>query len=179
MTLLRRIVLGVCLTLFLVSGLAAHAHSELVESTPADGESLTVMPQSATLVFNEAVDPNFAQAVVADADGVARPVEPAVAGSEIVVPIPGDVRAGDVEVRYRIVSADGHPVGGSITFTVGDAAAATSAEDAAAPTPDARAYTAPAEQPETSTTWMYVLTGLAAALVVLAGIIVALMHRRS
>lgn len=183
MTLLRRTLTLAC-PVFLLSALmfavlapVAFAHSELVESVPADGDQLEVMPRSATLVFNEDIDPNFVQAVVADASGVARPVEPAVAGAEMVVQIPPDVASGEVEVRYRIVSADGHPVGGAISFTVPGAASAATAP-AQTPAQAAPPADGTASEPASSTTWMYVLTALAAALVVIVALAITAVVRR-
>lgn len=177
------------LVLLLGGATAALAHSELISSDPDDGASLGSMPSSVTLTFNEDVDPNFAQAFVADEQDVARPVTAEVSGPRVTVPVPPEVRQGAVEVRYRVVSADGHPVAGEIRFTVADAAptgdtssttdaAATSQAPAPAATPSAPAQTPAGQDESASTLWMYVLTGFAALLVVGVGVAIVLMGRR-
>lgn len=199
LTALAAPLIGVLAALLLVLGAApgAVAHSELVSSDPQDGASIEQMPGSVTLTFNEDIDPNFAQVVVADAQDVARPVTVTVDGPRVTLPVPAEVPAGRVEVRYRVVSADGHPVGGEIAFTVTNgglttaASSTTAASPTAAPTTAApggtdstgtdttAADTTPASvNGEGSTMWMYALTGFAALLVVAAGVVIVLMGRR-
>lgn len=180
------------LGLTLLTGLApaAHAHSDLVSSTPENGATLAAMPESVTLVFNEEIDPNFAQAVVSDAKDIARPQTPGVKGATLTVPIPAEVPDGAVEVRYRIVSKDGHPVAGTLAFTAGPPAATGSTTDTAMPvapgtasdgtqTPAPRATTQPSvpEREEAANTWMYALTGVAVLLVAAVGAAIFFMTR--
>lgn len=178
------------LGLTLLTGLApaAHAHSDLVSSTPENGATLAAMPDTVTLVFNEEIDPNFAQAVVSDAKDIARPQKPGVIGATLTVPIPAEVPDGAVEVRYRIVSKDGHPVAGTLAFTAGtpatSAATTSGAQQPADTTPGttqtfAPSATAPASaREEAANTWMYALTGVAVLLVVAVGAAIYVMTRR-
>lgn len=160
------------------------AHSQLVSSSPADGAVVAQMPGAVELTFNEDLA-EFPQAVVADAGNVVRKVTPTVSGSMLTVPIPTDQPAGRVEVRYRVVSADGHPIAGSIAFTVKGAASPSATASVGASTPSAPAAvspTGPAAPPaaaeDPSTGWMYILMGLAAVLVIGVGLAIRFMGRR-
>lgn len=104
---------------------AASAHSDLVSSDPAADSVLEAMPESVLLTFNEdllvlegAEDAN--QVIVTDSAGTnLATAEPTVAANTISSPLlPSDAQ-GLVTVTYRVVSADGHPIEGSYSFTVG------------------------------------------------------------
>jgi len=96
----------------------AHAHSELVGSTPQPGATVGRRTDRLVLVFGEPVDPTTAQVVVEDLQGhdavVGRPV---VTGGSVEVPL-HLVRSGAHRATYRVVSADGHPVVGEVRFAV-------------------------------------------------------------
>lgn len=165
------------LLLVLVPTVPASAHSALVSSTPADGETLTAMPESATLMFNENIQPQGTQVVIGDHSDVAHPVRPQVEGPKVTAVIPEGLPPGLVHVRYRAVSADGHPITGEISFTVagGPSDGASTGGVPAAPTPTANPTPADGDG---STTMMYVLSGVAAVVIVGAGIAVFLSGRR-
>ncbi|MCB1252899.1 MAG: copper resistance protein CopC [Austwickia sp.] len=115
-------VLAFCATLLiaLTGAPAASAHSALVSSTPADGATVPTLPDTASLTFNEDISPDFAQIVV-QGSGEPRQATPTVKGPVVSAPLPADIGAGRVVVRYRVVSKDGHPISGEIAFTVGAA----------------------------------------------------------
>src|SRR5690606_18507330 len=52
----------------------------------------------------------------------------------VTVPVPGDVPQGTYLVSYRVISADGHPVSGALTYSVGSPSAVPPAS--ACGTPD-------------------------------------------
>ncbi|MBW3086541.1 hypothetical protein KEM60_02766 [Austwickia sp. TVS 96-490-7B] len=112
---------------------AALAHSQLVSSTPANDATVDTMPAAAELVFNEQINADFSQVIVAGPDGAPRSVTPAVSGAKVTAPLPAGLGQGRIEVRYRIVSKDGHPVDGKIAFTVGKGGPAPSSNDGASP----------------------------------------------
>ncbi len=95
------------------------AHSQLVSSAPADGEVLTARPEVLSFTFNEALLDQGHAITARDARGefLALP-EPTVAGDTIAVAWPDDAPDGSYTAAYRVVSADGHPITGEITFTV-------------------------------------------------------------
>jgi methionine-rich copper-binding protein CopC len=102
----------------------AWTHAELVSSTPADGATLATAPASATLTFTDAIATEFVRVAVTSPVG-ARTVQAAPQGHTVTVPITS-VGPGPYRVAYRVVSADGHPVSGAITFTVSGTPTATS-----------------------------------------------------
>lgn len=97
---------------------SAQAHAALRSSNPADGSVVTNLPPTAELVFNEDIDINLAaQLVLADAAGVtARLEDVSVRGPSVSAPLPRGLPAGTTVLRYRVVSADSHPIAGEITF---------------------------------------------------------------
>jgi copper transport protein len=99
----------------------ASAHAVLVRSDPPSGAVLGSMPAKATLTFSEAVRPITGQVRVIGPDGkriVAG--EPTTAGATMTVPLrAADDPQGTYLISYRVISADTHPVAGTITFSVG------------------------------------------------------------
>ena len=108
------------LTLLFLIGAAgsASAHSALIGTFPADGETLTTAPEAITLQFNEEPLDGMVDVAITDAAGaMVATSTAAVEGVEVAIPWPGTIGAGDYTVAYRVVSADGHPITGTITFT--------------------------------------------------------------
>ncbi|SNR28275.1 hypothetical protein SAMN06265360_101192 [Haloechinothrix alba] len=105
-----------------VLGLAtpAAAHNVLVSSEPEDGVSLDSSPETVTLTFDQAVqDSDVNQIAVTGPDGeqwVDAP--PDVDGNEVSVPLGELGPAGEYVIGYYVLSADGHPVGDEIPFTL-------------------------------------------------------------
>ena len=118
------------LGLTLATAPAAHAHSELVSSSPADGESLAAAPANVTLQFNEAISPAGLQVVAQGPDGPVTLGTPLIEGATVITPWPADAPGGDYRLAYRVVSADGHPIDGSISFSYAATAAANAATEA-------------------------------------------------
>ena len=83
----------------------ASAHDELVSTDPADGASLEEAPAAVTLTFSEEVVKLADGPLVVDGAVITRAITPPTV-------------AGEVRVSYRVVSSDGHPVTGKLTFTV-------------------------------------------------------------
>jgi copper transport protein len=118
-------VLAVALTLgwaLCFSGMA-WAHASLVSVEPRDGSLLTEAPKSVDLHFNEAVTAGAVNLV--DAQGKLRGDAATVSdGTTIKVVLPPAIPNGTSVVSYRVISQDGHPVAGSVTFSVGAPTAA-------------------------------------------------------
>lgn len=97
----------------------ASAHTELTSSTPANGAALAKAPTSARLVFSEAVKPVAGGIGLKSTAGkTVATGAPKVTGGTVVVPIDGALAAGGYLLSYKVVSADGHPVGGTVVFRV-------------------------------------------------------------
>lgn len=123
MTRWRTRIATVVLLLPLVTGMAvaatpAYAHSELRSAAPADNDRLTTVPKEIRLTFNERIDPRFVRLAVTSTQG--RAVEsggPTVSGVVVSQPL-SNLPNGDYTVAWRVVSVDGHPVQGTVRFTV-------------------------------------------------------------
>jgi copper resistance protein C len=132
-------------TVTLLAGLAlllgagpALAHSRLQSSNPSNGASLDTAPQQVSLTFNEEMTPGFSTITVVGPDGTHYETGDVAADggtvSRSVLPLGP---AGQYKIGYRVVSADGHPVSGEVSFTL-----TTAGQGAAAPAPATSAPTA-------------------------------------
>jgi methionine-rich copper-binding protein CopC len=130
--------LSAVLTIVLLAIAApASAHTELVSSAPAAG-STAASPTAVKLTFSEQIDVRFARVSAKGPGGAEVTVgKPTVTGTVVSQPI-APREPGKYTVAYRIVSADGHPVSNSLSFTVtAPAAASPSPEPAPTLTPAA------------------------------------------
>ena len=117
-----RLLLGLALLvplLALGSAAPASAHASLVSSDPAQGAVLDVAPEAVTLTFSESVAAVPASTKVTGTDGSAVDSSVSASGADLTVTIDGPVANGTLVVLWRVVSADGHPVSGSLSFSVG------------------------------------------------------------
>jgi copper resistance protein C len=128
----------------LVTAAPAFAHDELLSSTPTVDQRLASAPSEVTLTFSADVLDVGAAVVVADASGTDWVAEaPTLRGGSVTVTLKPDMPAAGYEVRWRVVSSDGHPIAGLIPFTVGDG---TPLVRTAAPDASASSGAAPADQ---------------------------------
>ncbi|WP_375412785.1 copper resistance CopC/CopD family protein [uncultured Bradyrhizobium sp.] len=96
----------------------ALAHASLVGAEPRDGSTVAQAPGAVRLRFNEPVTP--AVIGVIDAQGRSRAdVAVYATGETIEIMLPAGLPAGTQVISYRVISADGHPVAGSMMFSVG------------------------------------------------------------
>jgi len=96
---------------------AASAHATLLSSDPVDGSVLAQPPKMVQLQFDESIAPGTIRVI--DAAGKAREVATRAIGQQVLIVMPDDLPHGTQIVSYRVVSQDGHPVGGSIMFSIG------------------------------------------------------------
>ncbi|MHA3701709.1 copper resistance CopC/CopD family protein [Jatrophihabitans sp. YIM 134969] len=106
----------------LVGAPDAAAHATVTGSNPADGADVPTTPTTVSISFDEAVtlDPGFVKVV----DGNGGEVESGKAtvsgdGRTVEAPLKSGLpRSAGYLVSFRVVSADGHPVSGTVAFTV-------------------------------------------------------------
>lgn len=110
----------------------AAAHSDLTSSTPTSGATVDSAPAEVELVFNEEIAQTGLQVVAQGPAGSVPLGTPVVRGTTVTSPWPQNAGGGDFRVSYRVVSADGHPIDGTITFTVAGAAVLAGPSDTAA-----------------------------------------------
>ncbi|MEU4239755.1 copper resistance protein CopC [Actinoplanes sp. NPDC026619] len=100
----------------------ASAHAALVASDPGNGTIVPDAPNKVTLTFTESVQLVTGKVQVLGPDGSrADQGEPTVNGGTLTIPLRAGGGRGTYLVSYRVISADSHPVGGSITYSVGAA----------------------------------------------------------
>lgn len=105
----------------LVAAAPAWAHSEIVDSTPEAGETLTALPDAFSVTASETLLDLDGQGVyelqIRDAagdyygDGCVEVVDATMSAE------PALGASGDYTMIWQVVSADGHPVSGEIDFT--------------------------------------------------------------
>ncbi|WP_226899890.1 copper resistance CopC family protein [Nonomuraea phyllanthi] len=157
---------------------AAQAHNVLVGSDPKDGATLDAAPSRVTLVFDQAVRQGYAQVGVTGADGSSWADGSAeVAAERVSVRVKPLPAGGAYVVGYRILSADGHPVTGKITFTLSPGAAGAPATGQAPPRQAAKDAAA-AEAAAGGGAGMAVVWIVGALLLLAAGTAVALRRSR-
>ncbi|KRF19014.1 hypothetical protein ASG90_03780 [Nocardioides sp. Soil797] len=118
--LLRWVVAGVvCVLAVLGPAGPASAHASLVGSDPAEGAVLVAAPQQATLTFDEPVTLPEDAVQVFDAQGHPVASDSTARDKDVAVDLPDGLSDGTYVVTWGVVSGDGHPVSGSLTFSIG------------------------------------------------------------
>ena len=112
--------------LWLALPATAFAHAALVSSEPADNAILAEAPVRFSLTFNEPVSPLKLTLVRPDGTPVGL-ANFGVDGGTVSIEAPAGLNQGTHVLSWRVVSADGHPVGGSLLFSVGKASVAPAA----------------------------------------------------
>ena len=109
---------------FLLSVLMAptgSAHADLQVSTPGGGESLEVAPEEIRLTFSEELFEELVEISILDAAGdlysTIKVEQTPPPGTDVIFPWPPQAPPGEYSIAYRVVSADGHPVTGTVSFS--------------------------------------------------------------
>ena len=96
----------------------AFAHASLIRSNPRDGAVIASAPARFDLTFNEPVSPLVLKLVRPDGGAVSLD-RFILEGNSLLVDAPGDLGRGTHALSWRIVSTDGHPIGGAVVFSIG------------------------------------------------------------
>lgn len=113
----------VTLALALVAGVLpslASAHAVLMDSSPKSREELAAAPREVSVTFNEGVGPVFFRVLDQSGSEVGAPGEIRLEGPKMVMPLGEPLPNGTYVMTYRVISADTHPVGATIVFSVGE-----------------------------------------------------------
>lgn len=115
------VVLAAAAYAVLLSISPAQAHASLIGTNPEEGAVLDQAPETITFTFDESVTLPPAGVTVYDAKGEEVTSEATASGTEMQVALAEASSLGDgtYVVAWRAVSADGHPISGSLTFAVG------------------------------------------------------------
>lgn len=101
----------------------ALAHAALTRTVPADGAVVASAPGTFSLSFSEPVSPLVLTLI--GPDGTSRPLTGfTLADRTLTIAAPPDLGHGTHVLSWRVVSEDGHPVGGSVLFSIGAPSAA-------------------------------------------------------
>lgn len=166
-----------------LTGTPALAHNELRSSTPTNGAALTSAPPSVVLTFVEEVDAKSVKIAATGADGrsIAQGA-PQTSGYLVTQPLNATL-TGTYTVAYRVVSLDGHPVQGTVKFslTLPASASAEPTPSQAEPTPS-KADPTPSKAAGTDTDgdrpwWPYAILGLLLVALIGVGVVLATKRR--
>ena len=134
----------------------ASAHADLQVSTPEDGESLEIAPEEIRLTFSEELFEELVEISILDAAGdlystieVEQTPPP---GTDVIFPWPTQAPPGEYSIAYRVVSADGHPVTGTISFSYAATAPGPTPSDSTPSTQSSTPPPSPAASSPTAST---------------------------
>jgi methionine-rich copper-binding protein CopC len=103
--------------LLVMAGITASAHAHLQQSTPADNSVVSTSPSTLVLNFSESAR----LTALSIQKGAESPQKlnplPTAAAQQISVPLP-PLTPGAYAVSWRVVSADGHVMSGTLHFTL-------------------------------------------------------------
>ena len=161
------LLLVLSIPLITTSALPAHAHTSLEFSTPSDSQSIEFLPNELSASFDEDLIEIEGEVVntleLESADGTNYALSSSkIAGPTVSATVgDGEYPAGDYLLKYRVVSADGHPVTGEIRFSTQSLTTIGSA-----PTePVTTAYVAETEE-SSSQNIIYIVAGILLALAI-------------
>lgn len=120
----------IALLIALAPASEACAHASLVKAAPADGAVMPLPPATLTLTFNEPVSPLVVRLIGPDGAPLA-PIAVTAHDTTVTVSAPPGLRRGTHVLSWRVISADGHPVGGSLMFSIGARSPAAQPENLA------------------------------------------------
>lgn len=108
----------------LMSASPALAHDQLIGSNPKNGAQLDKQPEWLELEFSGNIQQVGTEIQVNHNGKDVSAGEIAVEGRKVTSALPDDLEPGDYEVVWRVVSSDGHPISGTVKFTINDSNAA-------------------------------------------------------
>jgi copper transport protein len=121
---LVRLLLAVTTVAAVVLGTAtaASAHAVVVSSDPSADARLPSAPAAVTIQFNEPVTTDLGGLTVLDQDGkrVDNSDSNQPTSSSLTTSLRSGLGDGTYVANYKVISADGHPVSGSVVFGVGN-----------------------------------------------------------
>ncbi len=157
------------ITILGLTGLAAAgpalAHDKLIGANPADGASLPAAPSLVTVLFDEPPGNGFSGLTVIAPDGAHIDSGNSwIAGSQIQVRVKPIHALGLFTVQFHIISDDGHPVAGTLHFTV--VSGESNLGVASAPSVEAR-HAMPSQAGGIDLQWIVIVATCIAALILI------------
>ncbi len=169
--------LAVLLTAGLTLGAipAASAHNVLESTSPSNGSTVENTPGKVVLTFNE---PAQATGTVIEIEGPSGNVavgKAKLVNNKVIQQIRPGSPAGKYAVKWRVTSADGHPVTGNFSFT--SKSPGLGVATATASTPAVEGQEAHAPQDEGTNPWPYV--ALVTVVIIIGGALVATRRQKT
>jgi copper transport protein len=124
---LRAVALVLALLVVLAFARQAGAHASLIKSEPADGAVVAQAPVTLRLTFNEPVAPLVLRLIGPGSESIALG-EAVAEDKTITIAAARALQRGTHVLSWRVVSADGHPVAGSLIFSIGAPSAPPTAD---------------------------------------------------
>lgn len=109
-------ILGLAFALLAHSG--AFAHAVLLTTDPAPNAVVETAPETVILGFNEPVGA-MAISLIAPNGSQNDLTGSTTSGTDVEIVLPQDLDQGTHVISWRVMSADGHPVGGTLAFSIG------------------------------------------------------------
>ncbi len=107
--------------MLLLTPVTAAAHATLTGTSPENGAVLDEAPGTVTLTFSEPVRlPEEGFRFVEGASSEETSLDATVLGSTVDVALPESIDEGTSILSWRVISADGHPITGVVTFSIGE-----------------------------------------------------------
>jgi methionine-rich copper-binding protein CopC len=129
----------------------AAAHDVLIKTSPADGASVSRLPDKVTLTFDNPALALGTELRVTGPSGQVQDGKPVLVDNTVRQAIRPGSPAGSYTVVWRVTSEDGHPVSGTFTFSAqqgnGGAAPTASATASAPSSPSSNASPGPSNSP--------------------------------
>lgn len=182
----RRIAVGLTLGAIatLLVAAPASAHDQLISSTPAADEQLAAPPESITMTFSGellVLDESLTGAVVLVVDASGKDWvagDATVEGRTVTASLAPGMPTAGYQVRWQVVSEDGHPIAGVVPFTIGDAAPMEIATTATAPETPSGSTEQSDQTAESGSAYRVLLIGAGgAAVAVLVFVLVRFLRR--
>lgn len=106
---------------FLGATSAANAHASLLRATPVEGAVVQAAPAEVLLGFSETVTPLVTELIAPD--GTTTRLTARANGADLAIAWPDRKAEGTYLLSWRVVSSDGHPVAGVLSFSLGSPSA--------------------------------------------------------
>ena len=98
----------------------AWSHAVLMDSAPKAQQQLDTAPAEVSVTFNEGVGPIFFRIIDRSGGEVGKPGEIRLDGTKMLMSLADRLPNGTYVMTYRVISADTHPVGATIPFSIGE-----------------------------------------------------------
>ena len=164
--------------MFIAIPAPAAAHAALATSSPVDGTQLDRMPGAVSITLNERVRTPAFLVLTDERDARVNSDQVRIGsdGKTVITEVPTDADPGEYSMSYRVVSEDGHPVTGTIGFTVEQPSSPSPADPSQSSsvspsTPATEDLAAPAAEVDDGGNWSTILTVLGFFAVSMVGLI--------